>query len=157
MTAKITLLSGLLLIAAQFVFAENAPLFTNENLKKYDGAPEQQWTSNDQPASEHIYPRGGMINRANDAGQSQSYCSQANRLREQITRDRDSVAAAQRKTIGRKVYDASIGRYMMLYVKDEAAIAAAQKNLEASQARLEQFEEEARKNDIPPGWLRCDK
>lgn len=158
MTMRRAFLPGLLLISAQFAFAEDAPFITNDSLQKYDGMPAQQWSPNNQPATDTGYEAAGTRGNggsANEARQRQSYCDQATQLRNKIARAKENIDAAQRKTVGRKVFDGV--RFVTAYFKDEAAVAAAQKNLEACQAQLEQFEEDARKKDIPAGWIRCDK
>ena len=154
---KKMLLCGLLCIAHVAVAAEG-PVFTNDTLKKYDDMPrpDQQWTT---PPAEAPGIRTDRTDKGGDSDSRsrQYYCDQATRHRQDIERAESGLVAANKKTIAKRLYDPDRRQYVTFNYKDEAAVARAQEALDNAKARLEQFEETARKNGAEPGWVRCDK
>ncbi len=130
----------------------NVPNAQNEQQKEVQSSSDSKAGSSD-------------ANKKRDDSERDYYCNRARQYERDIANAKDELEAAKKSTVSSKVYvspqyvgrNIIEGHYENQSSPDLQAVLNARakiKTLEKSQA---DFEESARKQNIPPGWLRCEQ
>jgi hypothetical protein len=136
---------------------DSAPGFTNEDLEKY-GSPQGGSDRDEEALKEQGREEDKAVAgkaKAEEKRDKQYWCTRGSYYRKKVDRARDGLTKAE-KVFSKKEQDYHTGKI------GSAAYDKAQKNLEKARLDLRQAEKnlndvenEAHRQWIPPGWLRC--
>ncbi|MEK6653208.1 MAG: hypothetical protein AABY50_09790 [Nitrospirota bacterium] len=124
------------------VFAGDAPVFTNDNLEKYNKQKPMVVREEPKESDSKSDFKGEQKQQKNDADK-EYYCKKASDLRRKIesTKKGIDMAIVEKEISPNGLTSTNIGALRAKH--DEAVM------------ELKDFEQEAHEKGIPPGWLRC--
>jgi hypothetical protein len=142
----ISLLAGISLCTASA--AQDVPTFSNKDLERYK-----------RPSDEIPFPATGQpVAKRRTTGKDQQqeknyWCSKAQAYQTKIDRARDRV-----EDVAKLASDESGGTAFCesrLKKPTRRKCERAKKDLKEAERELQYLQEDARREDVPPGWLRC--
>jgi hypothetical protein len=124
---------------------EKVPYFSNEDVERYkmpsdDKAPGKRVNSTE-TAEEKAREKKEQLDREN-------WCKRANSYKRKIERAQDEISEIEKDFSAEKM---SQKKKIALDKK----LRKAEKKKEYAEKDFADLEEEARRKDVPPGWLRC--
>ncbi|MBA4372763.1 MAG: hypothetical protein C0402_07840 [Thermodesulfovibrio sp.] len=138
---------------------ETSPAFTNKDLDQY----RPQATAAEPPAREpgdHKAVKQQKTEAAANRKEQEYWCKKARQIKKSLTIAQDEVtehtahlnelSAAKTQAAGRKI--ANLEKQQNKAGRD---LKAAGKRLKERQQTLAELEDDAYRNNVPPGWLRC--
>ncbi len=146
---------------------EVSPAFTNKDLEQYKPQSAAETPADDPAARGSVRTNGDQkpdkrqrAETASDRREQEYWCKKARQIRKGLTLAQDEVheltarlkelSTVKAQTTGKKL--ANIDKQHSKTTRD---LKAAGKRLKERQETLAELEDDAHRNNIPPGWLRC--
>ncbi len=125
---------------------EETPYFSNEDIERYKMPSDNKSQGS---GAAMTYDKEQRMREKKEHQESESWCKKANSARRRIEKAQDEILEAKKELseedMGRKKKAAALRK----------KLGKAEKLKEYAERDLSDLEEEARRKDIPPGWLRC--
>lgn len=153
-------LSAFFCTAAFAAGQETSPAFTNKDLEQYRPAAEPPAQEIVREPGDHKSVKQQKAEAASNKKEQEYWCKKARQIKKSLAIAKDEVtehttrlnelAAARAQTTGRKTANLE-----KKHTKADRDLKAAGKRLRERQETLAELEDDAHRNNIPPGWLRC--
>jgi chromosome segregation ATPase len=142
--------SGLLflgvLIGRTAAVEGDAPYFTNQDIERYKETSDSRGSVQGPGSGGAKKETAARLQAKREA---ESWCKKARTSRKRIQKDKDDVQEIEGALEDLK--DTKSRKKAGL----EKKLAKARKQLESSERDLAELEDDAHRNGVPPGWLRC--
>jgi hypothetical protein len=150
---KKVIVTGVLLISTQIAFAQEAHVFSDRDLEKYE---KNSTATVELPTQDRSVPaaRSEEREKASSESKKEYYCDNATKIKRDIVNAKEELEAANQITVRRHFMDQTLHTYW-IDSKDDAAINRAKRKIEILEKKQAAFEQDAHSKRIPPGWLRC--
>jgi hypothetical protein len=140
---------------------EASPSYTNKDLEQYrPPADESPAQGSVRPPADHRSDKRQRSEAAADKKEQEYWCKKTRQIKKGLaiaqdevnehTARRNELSAAKAQTTGKKM--AGLEKQ---YNKADRDLKAAGKRLRERQETLAELEDDAHRNNVPPGWLRC--
>lgn len=130
------------------VFAGDAPVFTNDNLDKYN--KQKPMTVREEPKeSDSKSDFKDEQKQQKNESDKEYYCKKASELRRKIESTKKGLEAARTESAS------ASGGAVNVAVSVTSSIAPFEAKLKDAELELAALEQEAHEKKIPAGWLRC--
>lgn len=124
------------------------PVFTNQDIEKYK-----------QPSDSKFHPvktdrtaeKKAKAEKIKEEQEKESWCKKANSYKKKIDKIKDEITEAEKELSEEKGVDLSYKKKKEV----QKRLHNARKHLKYAEKDLSELEDEAHRNGIPPGWLRC--
>lgn len=138
-------ISGGVLIGGTGSAEGEAPYFSNKDLERYKEPSDSKSSISVSSRNETKKESAARLQPRKDG---EYWCKKATSYRRKIEKGRDDISS-----IEKDLSDENLSRKKRTPL--EKRLAKAQKQVAYLEKDLADFEDEARRKDIPPGWLRC--
>ena len=137
------------LMASHGLAASADRSFSNSDLEKYHGDVNGVIIPETKPPAP--VKKEKAAKKKQDEKSKQYWCSRGNLLRAKVDRAKDKVESAEQKLAGMD----NLSRKKKSRSDAEKKVRSAKKELYRAEQALNDLEQSAHRQNIPPGWLRC--
>ncbi|MCL4476034.1 MAG: hypothetical protein M1508_07400 [Nitrospirae bacterium] len=126
---------------------KEVPVFTNQDVEKYKNPSDSGPRTVRTDRTAEIKEKAQKIKKERE---KEYWCKKATQYRKKIEMANDDIAEAEKELSG----ESSVLSYKKKRVAQDK-LNKAKRRLKYAEKDLAEIEEEARRKEIPPGWLRC--
>lgn len=134
-----------------FAFGEDkkeAPLYTNQDIEKYKKPSDSKSAA---VRTDKTSEKSGKSQKLKEEHEREYWCKTATSYKRKIEKVKDDIAEAEKELSGESSMHISYKKKKTIQNK----ITKSKKQLRYAEKDLAEFEGEAHRKEVPPGWLRC--
>ncbi len=139
---------GLFSVSAFGEDKKEAPLYTNQDIEKYK-RPSNSKTG--VVRTDKTSEKSGKSQKLKEEHEKEYWCKTATSYKRKIEKVKDDIAEAEKELSGESSMHISYKKKKAIQNK----ITKSMKQLRYAEKDLAEFEGEAHRKEVPPGWLRC--
>ncbi|MEK6582801.1 MAG: hypothetical protein AAB017_03910 [Nitrospirota bacterium] len=127
---------------------KEAPLYTNQDIEKYKRPSDSK---SQVVRADKTSEKSGKSQKLKEEHEKEYWCKTATSYKKKIEKIQDDIAEAEKELSGESSMSLSYKKKKAIQNK----ITKSKKQLRYAEKDLAEFEGEAHRKEVPPGWLRC--
>lgn len=127
---------------------KEAPLYTNQDIEKYKKPSDSKSAA---VRTDKTSEKSGKSQKLKEEHEREYWCKTATSYKRKIEKVKDDIAEAEKELSGESSMHTSYKKKKTIQNK----ITKSKKQLRYAEKDLAEFEGEAHRKEVPPGWLRC--